>query len=509
MMFLYTLIGIASIGGILFGYDTGIVSGAMIQIKSDPHLYPKVGGFDLSEVMQEAVISITTVGAAVGSIASGPLNNRFGRKGVNMIAAAAFVPSCVAMAAAGTVAVLLVGRFAVGVAIGFAATTVPLYIAEAAPPESRGRLVTLNSICIVGGQVAASLVACAHDVCKTEYGWRWMLGWGAVPGVIMFFGFLLLPESPRWLASKDKVDLARACLQKIRPGRDAGSIESELHDIQAAVAEELSAAGTSFCTILSEKHILRALLLGCGLQCLQQITGINTVMYYTATILQSSDEATDLSPFDEKNVSATCLSAVVAFSQMVGVIIGMFLIDRFGRKQLLLASLAGVIVFLLVLGGVFVKTFPFTKALAAVSMCCYLLSFGTGMAAIPWVFNSEVYPLYARARCVGLATCVNWMSSFAISASFLSLSTALSTDRSHPREHPDTVFWLYAFFGVVGYVLLHKYMPETKGLALEEITELFKEGGAESYRQVEDPAENEARSEEEMDDFESVEFDAV
>ena len=449
--FMYVLVFIASVGGALFGYDTGVVSGAMVQIQSDKREYPVVDGLNLSSLYHEFVVSATTAGAALGCVLCGRLNNTLGRRMVNLIAAALFVISCAVMALSPDLSVLIVGRTLVGIAIGFAATTVPMYIAEVSPPEMRGRLITVNNTCIVGGQVVASLVACAFDVAKTPHGWRYMLAIGGAPGFIMFVGFLFLPESPRWLVSKGKIDEARACLLKIRDE----DIEDELAEMIASIQQEDQGFGWS--ELMRDKPVQRALILGSGLQALQQLSGINTLMYYSSTILQNSNGNNDLSPFDHKNVIAICLSAVVAFAQMVGNFLGMLIIDRVGRKSLLLSSLAGCVLTLGALGGIFVIS-P-SQGLAAGVMCGYLLVFGMGMAPIPWVLNAEIYPLYARSFCISFSTCVNWLSSFVVSVTFLTVSEAMSTNRDKPKDHPDTVFWLYGVFCLVGFFVLKKYMP--------------------------------------------------
>eukprot|EP01059_Diplonema_ambulator_P031977 TRINITY_DN6057_c0_g3_i3.p1 TRINITY_DN6057_c0_g3~~TRINITY_DN6057_c0_g3_i3.p1 ORF type:complete len:500 (+),score=198.48 TRINITY_DN6057_c0_g3_i3:47-1501(+) len=468
--FFAVLIFIASVGGALFGYDTGVVSGAMIQIKSDRAEYPDVGGMDLTNIWQEAVVSITTLGAALGSVLCGYANEMYGRKKVNLAAGALFVGSCILMAATPDLTWLLVGRGLVGVAVGFAATTVPMYIAEIAPSDSRGKLITVNNVSIVGGQVLASLVACFIGGCKYHDGWRYMLAAGAIPGIILFVGFLFLPESPRWLVSKDKMEEARECLLKVRPaGTD---VEPELKELYETVFNNAQEE-CSWTDIFKDRAIRKSLKLGSFLQVLQQMVGINTIMYYSATILQSSADDSGLGPWDKESITATCLSGAVSFAQMAGCIGGMFLIDRYGRKTLVLWSLTGCIVFLIALGGAFVTTI--NQAFPAIAMCSYLLSFGLGMSAIPWVFNAEIYPLHARAKCVAFATCVNWISSFIISFTFLSLSEAISTDRSDAKHHPDGAFWLYAVFGMIGYVYLKRNMPETRGLTLEEISELFKD----------------------------------
>eukprot|EP01061_Rhynchopus_euleeides_P020215 TRINITY_DN32954_c0_g1_i1.p1 TRINITY_DN32954_c0_g1~~TRINITY_DN32954_c0_g1_i1.p1 ORF type:complete len:520 (+),score=195.52 TRINITY_DN32954_c0_g1_i1:93-1562(+) len=464
--FMCFLIFIASVGGALFGYDTGVVSGAMIQIKSDSRVYPDVDGMNLNNIWQEIVVSATTAGAAIGCVLCGRLNQTLGRRKVNLTAAALFVISCAMMAAAPSIALLVVGRTLVGVAIGFAATTVPMYIAEMSEPDDRGRLITINNVSIVGGQVIAALVACSFDVAKTPHGWRYMLAIGGAPGVVMFVGFLFLPESPRWLVSRGRIEEARTCLAKIRHG----DFTRELQEMVDTIEEEESSFG--FSELMKDKPVLRALTMGAFLQVMQQLAGINTLMYYSATILQNSGGNDDLSPFDHKNIVATCLSSAVAFAQMVGNVIGMFLIDRVGRRSLALFSLGGCVVTLGALGGIFVMS-P-SEALAAGSMCAYLVVFGMGMAPIPWVFNAEVYPLYARSFCIAFTTFVNWVSSFAVSMTFLTVAEALSTNRDKPKDHPDGVFWMLSFFCVLGFVVLHRYMPETQGLALEDVTDLFR-----------------------------------
>eukprot|EP01063_Lacrimia_lanifica_P011798 TRINITY_DN18494_c0_g2_i1.p1 TRINITY_DN18494_c0_g2~~TRINITY_DN18494_c0_g2_i1.p1 ORF type:complete len:513 (+),score=219.31 TRINITY_DN18494_c0_g2_i1:63-1541(+) len=468
--FLAMLVCIASVGGALFGYDTGVVSGAMIQIKTNATAYPAIGGLALDDFWQEAVVSVTPIAAAASCLLCPALNDRMGRRTVNMLAAFLFVVSCVMMALADCLAWLVVGRGLAGVAIGFAATTVPMYIAEVSPSHLRGKLVMVNNICIVGGQVLASLVACAFEVYETGQGWRYMLGIGGAPGVVMFVGFIYLPESPRWLLLRGRRADAAASLRRIRGEATDKEVEEELTAIATSIAAEPDRV--SWGGVFKDKTVVAALKIGCFLQFLQQFIGINTLMYYSATILQSSENSGDLSPFDHKNVVATCLSAAVAFSQMVGNFMGVYAVDRYGRATLAKISLLGVALCLGGLGATF--TTEMGSALPTVFMCLYLMAFGVGMSPIPWVFNAEVYPLYARATCVSLATFVNWMATFAVSFTFLSLSEATSTDRSNPKDHPDTIFWMYGVVALIGYAVVSKYMPETKGLTLEEITEVFR-----------------------------------
>ena len=202
-MFLYYLAVLASVGGMLFGYDTGVISGVMIQLRSDPDKFGGVGGMNLTDFEQEMVVGIATAGAIVGSILSSLTNKSYGRRLTIMGSSVAFVLGAVVMSIAPNVEILLIGRLIVGISVGFASHTVPMYLAEVSPDDVRGLLVSLNNVSIVAGQVLASLVDCGFGLGKVEDGWRYMLGLGGVPGIVLFFGFVFLPASPRWLLSQD------------------------------------------------------------------------------------------------------------------------------------------------------------------------------------------------------------------------------------------------------------------------------------------------------------------
>eukprot|EP01062_Namystynia_karyoxenos_P061611 TRINITY_DN5397_c0_g1_i1.p2 TRINITY_DN5397_c0_g1~~TRINITY_DN5397_c0_g1_i1.p2 ORF type:complete len:416 (+),score=90.80 TRINITY_DN5397_c0_g1_i1:477-1724(+) len=393
------------------------------------------------------------------------------------------------MAVAPSLGWLVAGRLLVGVGVGMAATTVPMYIAEVSPPAKRGRLVSVNAVSIVIGQVLAGLVDCYFGLAKVPQGWRYMLGLGGVPAVIMCAGFTCcLPESPRWLLQQGREEAARECLILLRGREDVGS---ELSAIRDAVYSEAGGGNArDMLASLSRPGVRRALALGCGLQLLQQLVGINTLMYYSATILQAgvrankaggSEDPSD-DPWYWENNEVICLSSLTAFSQAVGCTASIFLVDRLGRRVLTLSSLAIAVCALLLLGFAYYGIPPGKTSfpLAVCSMCVYLLAFGFGMAPMPWVINSEIYPLEVRATCVGMATCVNWAANFAVAMTFLDIASALSTDRRDPGSHPDGAFWLYGGFGALGWLLLFRYMPETKGVPIEKVTELFggDSGGA-------------------------------
>ncbi|KAK3272285.1 hypothetical protein CYMTET_19412 [Cymbomonas tetramitiformis] len=470
----YVLTMFACIGGALFGYDTGVISGAMVQIKS------KSVGFDLNDQQQEMIVSATTAGAIVGAIISGPGNVRLGRRPMIIFSSLVFTVGSVSMAVAGDYDTLIMGRAVVGLAVGIASHTVPMYIAEAAPASMRGTLVTLNNIFIVLGQVIASLVDCAIGVARVHEGWRYMLGLGTLPAVVMFFGFwLVLPESPRWLAQKGRDEEAEKVLTWLRGKEDPESVSAEMDAINSNVENEKAYPDTSVMDMFRDSGIRRALILGCMLQLLQQFAGINTLMYYSATILAmagigSQDSDGDDDPY---NNEAVCLSAATAAAQMTGVFVGMAFVDKAGRRSLTLKSLAGVIVALVLLGFAFYGVETSAKQnLAISSMVLYLLVFGVGMSAMPWAVNAEIYPLRCRAKAISIATSVNWVTNYVVAATFLDVSKALSTaqETSEKSKHPDGAFWLYAGISMIGWLWLYWKMPETKGKSLEEIERMFR-----------------------------------
>lgn len=336
--FIYVLTFLSTIGGFLFGYDTGVVSGAMLLIRDE---------FTLSTKWHEAIVSATIGAAWIFALVGGWLTDKVGRKPVILLASLVFTVGSVIMGLANQKEMLLVGRIVVGVGIGVASMSVPVYIAESAYPEVRGHLVTLNTIFITGGQFVASLVCGAFS--SHPDGWRYMLGLAAVPACIQFFGFLGMPESPRWLVSKKRYDEALKVLRSIRG--DDFPIQEELESIKEAcleqetqlLAREQSGGSSSiWMQILTTRSTRRALALGCLLQGIQQLAGINTVMYYSASIIQMAGV---------KDYSiAIWLACATAAVNFFCTFIGLFLVERVGRRPLTIWSLIGVVISLVILG---------------------------------------------------------------------------------------------------------------------------------------------------------------
>ncbi|KAM4677067.1 proton myo-inositol cotransporter isoform 2-T2 [Discoglossus pictus] len=329
--FVYVVSAFSALGGFLFGYDTGVVSGAMLLLKKE---------MNLSALWQELLVSSTVGAAAISALAGGGLNGLFGRRPCILLASFIFTVGAVVLAAAQDKETLLGGRVVVGLGIGITSMTVPVYIAEAAPHHLRGRLVTINTLFITGGQFFASVVDGAFSYLPRN-GWRYMLGLSAVPSIIQFLGFLFLPESPRWLIQKGQTQKARRVLSQIRGNQ---TIDEEYDSIKNSIEEEEKEVGTGGLIIyrmLVYPPTRRALLVGCGLQMFQQLAGINTVMYYSATILQMSGVNDDS--------LAIWLAAVTAFTNFSFTLVGVWLVEKVGRRKLTLGSLIGTMLSLIVL----------------------------------------------------------------------------------------------------------------------------------------------------------------
>jgi len=338
--FIYILAGFSAIGGFLFGYDTGVVSGAMLIIRRE---------MQLNNTWHEAIVSGTVAAAWIFALVAGYLSDRLGRKPVIVAASVVFALGSVVMGAANDKETLLIGRIIVGIAIGLASMIVPMYLAETSSASERGLLVTLNVMFITGGQAAAAVFS--GFLSRHHDGWRYMLGIAAIPAAIQFIGFLFMPESPRWLISRGRTDEARNVLRRIRGTFD---VDDEIEAIKASAEEaerELKRrhhrgqTSNVFIQVMQSPPVRRALFLGCLLQMFQQIAGINTVMYYSATIIQ-------MAGFYNTSM-AIWLAALVAAINFLCTFVGLYLVERVGRRRLTLVSLAGVVLSLAFLGAGF------------------------------------------------------------------------------------------------------------------------------------------------------------
>ena len=427
----------AALGGLLFGYDTGVISGALLFLRQT---------FHLSSLMQGVVTSIALAGAAAGAAGAGGLADRFGRKPVLLVIAVIFVIGGIVSALAPNLGTLLAGRLLVGVGIGVASMLTPLYLAETAPAKSRGAMVSLNQLMITVGILVSYLVGYAF---ARGGEWRWMLGLGALPGAVLAVGMLALPETPRWLAGHGRVADAEAALHRLR-GPDV-DVSAELSALRADLQREQR---SQLRGELKRAGMRLPLIVGIGLAIFQQVTGINTVIYFAPTIFQGAGLS---------SASASILAtAGVGAVNVIMTLVAIRLIDRVGRRVLLLVGLAGMTVSLCVLAGGFLLGTQSGAVgwITTASIAAYVGFFAVGLGPVFWLLISEIFPLAVRARGMSFATIANWGFNLLVALTFLSLIDLLGRTGT---------FLLYAALTVAAFVFSYRLVPETTGRSLEQI----------------------------------------
>lgn len=406
---------IAALGGLLFGYDTGVISAALLYIAPE---------FALSDGMKQIVVASLLLGAIAGSIGAGPVVDRIGRKVTLVLLSAVFTLGALLSAAAPNTEVLIGARVLLGLAIGGSSLVVPTYIAEIAPPALRGRLVSMNQLMITIGIFASYIVGYAFS---SSGGWRWMVGLAVLPSLLMLAGLFALGESPRWLLARGRTEDARKALLRTHSPEDA---DAALDELSTAMREE---SRFSYRDLLSPK-LRPAVLLGFAVAATNQLVGVNAVIYYAPTILQQAGMGD----------SAAILSSVgIGAVNMIFTVIALLFIDKVGRRPLLLGGTSVVIAVLLTLG-----------------LMLYEAAFAASLGLAIWLINSEVFPTAVRGKASSVGTVTHWGLDFLISISVLTLINALT---------PTGLFWLYGVFGVIGLVYLYRKLPETKNRTLEDI----------------------------------------
>lgn len=424
---------VTALGGMLFGYDTGVISGALLFVRQS---------FHLSTLEAEVVTSAILVGAVVGALGSGRLAGVFGRRPVILATALLFMAGVLLAAFSVDMAVLVLARFGIGVAVGAASMLVPMYISELAPPRIRGSLVSLNQLAITSGILMAGLV----DYGLSSSGdWRLMFGLAVVPAAALFLGVLFQPESPHWLIAKGREQEARQILLEVR---DRSSIDEELADVR-----QLSRRTTSLAELWAPA-VRPALILGVALAVLQQVTGINTVIYYAPSLLKGAG----------LTAGASILATVGVGIINVGMtVVAIWLLDRTGRRPLLIGGTGGMAVALVVVAVAFTNGSQLQgvwAVMAVVALMVYVGSFAIGLGPVFWLMISEIYPLKVRGEAMSVATMANWGANLAVSLTFLSLIKALGAVGTFAIFALVTVGAVWYFFARV---------PETKSRSLAEI----------------------------------------
>ncbi len=426
---------IAAIGGFLFGYDTGVIGGALLFMKSDLGL--KTHG------QQQLTVAILLLGAIAGALAAGWLSGRISRRRTKIIAGCVYVIGAIGCALAQSYWQILAGRFWLGLAVGCASFVGPMYIAELVPPRIRGGVVSFNQLMVTLGILSAYIVDWGFAGFSNN--WRWMFALAVVPGAALAIGMYFMPFSPRWLVDKGREDEARAVLEKYRFDED--DVDAEIDEIKDVAEKEFSVRE------LAGKAVRRMMIVGIMLAVFQQIVGINTVIYYAPTILKFAGQ---------QNTGALTQSVYIGCTNVVFTIVAILLLDKLGRRFFLIGGTTILTVALVGLGVFFQsKTLQHSVGwLALVCLLVYIIGFAVGLGPVFWLMISEIFPLQMRGPAMAVCTMFNWGLNFAISYTFLTLTDSITKQGT---------FWLYAFFGVCAVIFFATIVPETKDRSLEQI----------------------------------------
>ncbi|MGH3855767.1 MAG: sugar porter family MFS transporter [Pseudonocardiaceae bacterium] len=443
---------LGALAAVLFGYDSGIIGAAILFIPRDLPLTPLLEG---------AVVSATVFGAILGALGSGPVADQLGRQRVLLAAGVVFTVGALGAGVAASVAMLVVFRLVLGLAVGIASVMVPLYLAEMAPARDRGVVTSLNQYMIIVGVALAAAVGYGLAFVGS---WRWMLLIGVFPAVVLMAGMLVMPDTPRSLVRRGQAQRAREVLVGLRG--DAALAEAELTeitDLEARRFDDTGDRGTG--ARLSAPWVRRLLLLGASLAIFQQITGINTMVYYAPVVLTGFGLSTHTALlFGALNGALNILTIALVVRAKV--------VDRRGRKPVLLAGLVGMSASLFAVGAAALALPAHSHALfavAAVAFVAFTNTFSATWGPVLWVVLAEIFPLAIRGSAMAIATLFNWLAAFGVSLSFPTLAALAG---------PGVVFIGYAAAGVVIFPIVWRIMPETKEHSLESLEAAFRDAAS-------------------------------
>ncbi len=439
--YVFVLASVAALGGLLFGYDTAVISGA-IGYLSDY--------FGLDAPLRGWAASSALVGCIAGACFAGVLSDWLGRKKVLILSAVLFIASAVLSGVPQNLTQFAIARIIGGFGVGAASMLSPLYIAEVAPATIRGRLVSLNQLTIVGGMLVVYFVnaliarygmVAGGEAWNVAWGWRWMFVSETLPAVLFFVLLFFVPESPRWLIKNRRRDAAFATLARVNGATRA---EAEVTEIAETVAREDTSIRQLF-----QPGLRIALLVGVALAILQQVTGINVVLYYAPEIFKSVGRAAD---------TAIYQTVIVGLVNVSFTLVAIWVVDRVGRKPLLLAASAGMGLSLAALGLAF-RFQRFEGPLVLFLVLAYVASFAVAMGPVVWVVLSEIFPTRVRGTAMSIATVCLWIACYAVSQTFPWLLETFAGNS----------FFLYAVMCAICFIFVWFYVPRTEGKTLEEI----------------------------------------
>ncbi|MEB7657688.1 sugar porter family MFS transporter [Mammaliicoccus vitulinus] len=425
---------LGALGGLLYGYDTGVISGALLFIKND---------IPLTHITEGLVVSSMLVGAIFGSGASGPLSDKLGRRKLVFIISIVFIIGALILSFAQSMIVLVIGRFIIGLAVGGSTAIVPVYLSEMAPTDTRGSLSSLNQLMITIGILASYLVNYAFADMEA---WRWMVGLAVVPSVILMIGVYFMPESPRWLLEHKSEKAARKVMAITRK---QGEIDKEIDEMK-----EIIHISESTWTVLKSIWLRPVLVIGCIFALLQQIIGINAIIYYAPTIFSQAGLG-----------DATAILGTVGIGS-VNVIVTIFAImimDKIDRKKLLITGNIGMVSSLLIMATL-VWTIGLDSTVSAwIIVACltmFIVFFAFTWGPILWIVLPELFPMRARGAATGIATLSLSIGSLLVAQFFPMLTSVMGIEQ---------VFLIFAVIGIFAMIFVIKYLPETRGRSLEEI----------------------------------------
>ncbi|MFM2478553.1 sugar porter family MFS transporter [Celerinatantimonas sp. MCCC 1A17872] len=456
-IYVYWLCGVAALGGVMFGFSTGVIAGALDFIKAY---------FTLNSTETGWLVSSIFLGCIFGALIAGKLADKIGRKNTLLIATVGFILSTIGSTFATTFTLFSIARIIAGLAIGFTSTVAPMYMGEIAPSDIRGKSSGIWNLSLVGAQTAIFLINFLiargmADSWLTDIGWRWMMGVQFVPVVLMLFGTLILPETPEFCLKKGRTELALKVLTKIYPNIN----QTEARELFTARINKEKAEGnqtiSSLAFILKTPVLRYGLIVGCSIAALQQLTGASIVMYYAPVILQTGNASKEVILF--QTIFIGLLNAIGAFA-------GMNLFDRFGRRPVMQFGTLGSVVSLLIISySMYTHSTGYIAIFGALLfMVMFAISWGAGC----WVLISEIFPARIKGFSMGLAVMLMWIVNFLVAQFF-----PMINDIPVLQEHFNGAFsmWIFAALNLFCLFFLTRYVPETKGVNLENIEQLLSD----------------------------------